>query len=95
LAAKIRWYTTSYQAEPAEWGVTGEGLASPSGGGGHPWRLILSWLGGLLLWSEWLWGLLPEMVGGGLGGGCWIPGRQGGWDRPVGHLGGRPSGRGL
>jgi len=34
LAAKIRWCMTSYQAEPAERCVAGEGLASPSGGGG-------------------------------------------------------------
>jgi len=28
----IRGCMTSYQAEPAEWRVTGEGLGSPSGG---------------------------------------------------------------
>ena len=39
-------------------------------------------------------GFLPRMVGGGFGGGCWIPGLQGGWGQPVGHLGGCPSSRG-
>ena len=38
---------------------------------------------------------LPETVRGGFRGGCWTPELRGGWDWPVEHLGGRPSGQGL
>jgi len=74
------------------WQVRGSPL--PLGRGGRPWRLILSWLGGLLLLYGWLLEILPGTMGGGFGGWCWIPGLQGGWDRSVVHLGGHPSGLG-
>jgi len=40
---------TSYQAEPAEWRLAGEGLASPSGRGGPPLEADLVMAGGAVI----------------------------------------------
>jgi len=91
----IRGCITSYQAEPAEWRVAGEGLASPSRGGRQPMEADLVMAGGAAV-----------VVGAGLGvsswnggrrpwGEVWDPRQQGGWDWPVEHLHQHPSRQGL